>query len=187
MKKFLNALAVAGLTLALTGTPAHATTPTEPLDAQSLQKLEAIAGQPSEFLMGNTSTLEPKDGLVAHPLALDSAGCTLYPSVVHLRKSGGYGTVGAKPYTRCVAPVSRISQESTLYIIEWAGLVSKPMQTKNSTNTGQSSLTQQNVAWTCSNDHNSVFQQTTRGTITVGSKNYYTLVSTGKEKLPCGY
>jgi hypothetical protein len=185
-QKFLGPLLALGLGLTMIAAPAHASQSPHPPastehvspSADYLEELEEIAGKPTAYTPAESEV---------QLMALDPAGCTLYPSRTHLRKSGGYGTVGAKPYTRCNSRVSRISQESTLFIVEWAGLVHKPMLTKSSANQGQQNLTQTNLAWTCKNSNNSIFRQETRGTTTVGTKNYYSLVTTIKDTWGCGY
>lgn len=185
MKKSLRIVSgvVAGMiSVALLATSASAA-PSD--DADYLGQLQEIAGQPVTYQPDPSS---PVKSPTIQAKALDPYVCNLYPSAVHLRKSGNYNTAGAKPYTNCTAgtPTS-ISQTSTLYIVEWAGLVYKPMQTKTSSNTGQKKLEQQNVAWTCTNKNNSVFQQKTNGVSVQAGKSYYATVQTVKASWGCGY
>jgi hypothetical protein len=171
-------LAVSALSL-----PAHAA---DSDAADYLNELQAIAGQPVVYHPASEPISSSKKQV--QPLALDPYGCTLYPSQVHLRKSGGYSTVGAKPYTTCVAGIpSSISQTSTLYIVEWAGLYYRPVQTKTSSNTLQKKLEQQNVAYSCVNSNNSIFQQKTDRVSVQGGQSYYSTVQTIRSTLACGY
>ncbi|WP_292700257.1 hypothetical protein [Microbacterium sp. 69-10] len=152
--------------------------------ATYLNELQRIAGQPVPYELGESDSATSG----VHTMALDPYVCVLYPSQVHLRKSGGWGTVGAKPYTECSAgtPTS-ITQTSTLYIVEWAGLAYKTMQIRTVNNVGERKLEQRNVSWACLNGNNSVFQQKTNGTTVQAGKTYYSTVQTVRSTLSCGY
>jgi hypothetical protein len=155
--------------------------------AEYLDELNAIAGQSVEYTPVPGEAAD-EGAMSAKAVELDPFECNLYPSKTHLRKSGGYGTVGAKPYTICEAgkPTS-ISQTSTLYIVEWAGLSYKAMQTKSKSNHNASKLEQLDIAWSCKNWNNSVFQQKTDGVSVQRGKAYYASVSTVRNTWGCGY
>lgn len=154
-------------------------------EAQYLNELNEIAGQSVQYA---PSSIDGTQRSAQAARAVDPYVCILHPSRTHLRKSGGYGTVGAKPYTTCAAGTpSSISQTSTLYIVEWAGLSYKPMQTKTSSNRNQKKLEQKNVAWTCKNSNDSTFQQKTNGVSVQAGKSYYSTVTTVQDAHPCGY
>lgn len=170
------------ISVALLTTPAYAASSD---GADYLDQLQEIAGQPVTYQLDPSSPVESPS---IQAKGLDPYVCNLHPSQVHLRKSGNYNTAGAKPYTNCTAgtPTS-ISHTSTLYIVEWAGLVYKPMQTKTSSNKGQKKLEQKNVAWTCKNKNDSIFQQKTDGVSVQAGKSYYATVQTVKVTWGCGY
>ena len=122
------------------------------------------------------------------PNTLDPYGCTLYPSVVHFRMSSGRRSVGAKPYTTCTAGAPAIiSQTSTLYIVEWAGLYYRTMVATTATSRGVRSLTQQNLEWFCVNSNSSRFQQETKGYSVQAGGTYQSAVITPTVDLTCGY
>lgn len=148
-------------------------------DAQEIQRLEEIAGKPTKYQE------DPKSKTTTY--AVVDSGCTLDPSQVHKRKSGNWGTVGAKPSTKCNTNVKRISHDSKLYIIEWAGLHRKEMAHKSNANTNQKSLTLTSLEWTCKNNHNSKFQQVTEGQVTTSVKTFVTTAATIKSTIDCGY
>ena len=180
--KMLCATVIALCAVGLVAAPGYASARAD--SANYLNKLEAIAGRPADYVLDGATSRSPGP----RPRALDPYLCNLHPSVVHLRKSGNYNVVGAKPYTKCTAgtPTS-ITQTSTLYIVEWAGLVYNAMLTKTSGNYGQKSYTQENVAWACYNKNSSVFQQKTNGVSVQAGKTYRATVQTTKVSLGCGY
>ncbi len=157
-----------------------------PEEAQFLDQLQEIVaeGQPSSFVPLNSAG----QGATTFGSGTDPYGCTLYPSVVHLRQSGSYKTVGAKPYTNCtIAAPNQINHSSTLYIVEWGGTVLKPMMTKSNWATNTYSLTLKSLEWSCVNSKSSTFVQKTSGSVRIGSTNYYSSVSTPYAGLACGY
>ncbi|MGP4968998.1 hypothetical protein ACTXJQ_17955 [Glutamicibacter ardleyensis] len=183
-RRIISGLFVAIFAVSAAVAPVHASETQASDTADYLAKLESIAGKPATYV----SAVQPSGNIqVAQPAANDPAGCKLFPSKTHLRKSGNYGTVGAKPYTVCNSRITSIKQSSTLYIVEWAGMYSKPMMSRDSASRGEKTLTQKNLSWTCGNSNKSKFQQVTRGTTTVGAKNYFSIVSTVKDTWACGY
>ncbi|MFB8370695.1 hypothetical protein ACFC25_15185 [Pseudarthrobacter sp. NPDC055928] len=154
-----------------------------PEEVAELQKLQKIAGQPAIYkqLAGETT------GEMITTQAFDPYVCTLYPSVVHPRQSSGYGSVGAKPYTKClVGTPSQISHSSVLYIVEWCGLSWVPMASRGQTGYNTRSLTLTSLEWFCKNWNTSTFVQTTNGTSVQAGRTYYSSVSTVKTPLSCG-
>lgn len=110
--------------------------------------------------------------------------CTLYPSVVHQRKSGNYGTVGNKPYTKCDVPVTSIHQSTTVYKTAWWGNVNSGTFTGG--NGGEASYTQKNVAVTCTNSLSTTWFAVTDGTIVYNGTTYYSEVITDYATYDCG-
>lgn len=151
-------------------------------DSGYMKELEAIAGEPQDY-----TPVTDKSAGNFQTMALDPYKCTLWPSEVHLRKSGGWQTAGAKPYTKCTAGApSHISQSSTLYMVEWAGLSYVHLTTKTVSNGGVRSLTQRNVEWRCKNSNNSRFNQQTKGYSVQGGRNYQSAVQTPIVSQKCG-
>lgn len=151
-------------------------------EVAELQKLQKIAGQPVVYQQASGETAS---GMITTQ-AFDPYVCTLYPSVVHLRQSSGYGSVGAKPYTNClVAPPSHISHSSVLYMVEWGGLSWIPMASRGQTGYNTRSLTLTSLEF-CKNWNTSTFVQTTNGTSVQAGRTYYSSVSTVKTPLSCG-
>jgi hypothetical protein len=153
-----------------------------------LDALRAIAGTPVEY-SSESAERTSQSMTTSAGAQLDPFVCTLYPSEVHLRKSGGYGTAGAKPYTTCTAGTpSRITHRSTLFMVEWAGLSYvnlKEGPTQTGANTRSMTLT--SFAWACKNSNNSKFMQTTDGTSIQQGTTYYSSVSTPvTDNLACG-
>jgi hypothetical protein len=176
VKKLVCSVIVAALAVLLMASPAAADEPTP----DYLDELQRIAGQ--------AVTYEPVDTDGLRALALDPFTCTLYPSVVHFRTSSGRRSVGAKPYTRCTTGTpTTISQTSTLYIVEWAGAVYKPMVTRTATSRGVRNLDQKNVEWFCANGNSSRFQQETKGYSIQAGRTYQSAVLTARVDLSCGY
>ena len=108
----------------------------------------------------------------------------LYPSVVHQRASGNYGTVGNKPYTNCDVPVTSIHQSTTVYKTAWWGNVDSGTFTGG--NSGESTYTQKNVAVTCTNSLSTTWFAVTDGTLVYGGTTYYSEVITPYNTYDCG-
>lgn len=175
-RSILGSLLAALMMLCL-APPASAQQP----ETDYLSELQRIAGESADYQQTPTET----DFRV---LALDPFQCTLYPSVVHLRTSSGRRSVGAKPYTSCLAGApSIISQTSTLYIVEFAGVVYKRMTSATATSRGVRSLNQRNVEWFCVNSNSSRFQQETKGYSVQAGRTYQSAVITARVDLACGY
>ncbi len=138
-------------------------------------------GSPAEYQPG-----DPGADTV-DTMAVDYYNCTLYPSVIHKRKSGSYNTVGAKPYTICTQGTpTRITHKSTLYKARWLGLNWESMVTKSNSGTNTRKLTLKTVEWRCRNSNNSNFIQRTSGTSVQAGRTFYANVSTTKTRLSCG-
>jgi len=193
-KKVLGLLAWAMASLILTSAPAAYAAPKDgqvnpaerkatPEEVAQLQKLQRIAGQPVTYQHSDGGTTS---GMITAQ-AFDPYVCTLHPSVVHARQSSGYGSVGAKPYTKClVGTPSQISHSSVLYIVEWGGLSWVPMASRGQTGYNTRSLTLTSLEWSCKNGNTSTFVQTTNGTSVQAGRTYYSSVSTVKTSLGCG-
>lgn len=194
-RKLSGLLAVLAITgLVLTSAPAASAAPKEgtgkaaerkatPKEVAELQKLQKIAGQPVVYQQVSGGTTS---GMITTQ-AFDPYVCTLYPSVVHLRSSSGYGSVVAKPYTKClVATPSQITHSSVLYMVEWGGLSWVPMASRGQTGYSTRSLTLTSLEWFCKNRNNSTYVQTTNGTSVQAGRTYYSSVSTVKSPLGCG-
>jgi hypothetical protein len=189
----LAALAITGLVL--TSAPAANAAPKEgagksaerkatPKEVAELKKLQKIAGQPVIYQPAPT---EATSGMITTQATFDPYVCTLYPSVVHLRASSGYGSVGAKPYTKClVGTPSQITHSSVLYMVEWGGLSWVPMASRGQTGNYTRSLTLTSLEWFCKNRNTSRYVQTTNGTSVQAGRTYYSSVSTVKSPLGCG-
>lgn len=153
-------------------------------DENYLDELQRIAGRSAAY-----QPYHDTDPRSAQPMAtLDPFQCTLYPSVVHPRTSAGKKSVGAKPYTSCkTGRPTIISQTSTLYIVEWAGLRYKQVDRKTGTSRGVASLTQKNIEFHCKSNNTSRFQQETKGYSVQLARTYQSAVITPRVDLPCGH
>lgn len=124
------------------------------------------------------------DGLAAGRVAAATVKygpCTLYPSPIRIRTNG---KVGTKPQTKCSVPVTRIEHSTDMRyksFIWW-----KLKGTKNSSNTGQKTLQQKNVEFTCVSDEKTGWGSTTAGKIVYGGKTYYARVYPARVSLKCG-
>ncbi|MFZ4842999.1 hypothetical protein [Mycetocola saprophilus] len=147
--------------------------------SETLAELERIAGQPAQYVPDASSGVSTR--------ALDPFVCTLYPSVVHARKSGNYDTVGAKPYTKCQGGTpSLISMSSTLYMVEWAGLSYVKLQGATVSDQNVREFTMKNLAWICKNKNSSRFMQETKGYSVQRGKTYYSAVASRIDTIACG-
>lgn len=152
-----------------------------------MKELERIAAQPQAYQATDTAGAPAGQVTTAAARQLDPYRCTLYPSVVHSRKSGNWNTVGAKPYTRCTAGTPRsIQQSSTLYMVEWAGLSYRQLDTDTASTTYKRDLVQKNVAWQCKNKNRSRFNQQTKGVSIQAGRTWQTAVQTPIVTLECG-
>lgn len=176
MKILRSALSIAILLVLIAAAPAVAGEPRP----QRLDDLRRIASQGAVYMIADATPAQ-----VATP---DPYQCTLYPSVVHFRTSSGRRSVGAKPYTTCLAGTpTLISQTSTLYIVEWAGAAYKPMASTTVSARGSRNLTQKNVEWFCVNGNSSRFQQETKGYSVQAGNTYHSVATTPRVDLACGY
>jgi hypothetical protein len=184
--RVLAGFAIGVLSVGLLAAPASAATDRgDEGKAQYLEQLEASAGNPSKY-----TPTAPVGGDSVRTLAIepDYFNCTLFPSQVHLRKSGNFSVAGAKPYTECVAGTpSSISQTSTLYIVEWGGLAYKQMASMSAGNYNSRRLEQKNINYTCINGNTSLFQQETSGISVQNGRSFRSSVTTIRSSLPCGY
>lgn len=123
-------------------------------------------------------------GPTALAAAVSYGPCTLYPSVMYLRKSSNYSNVGTKPYTRCEVPVSSIRHSTDLRyksFIWW-----RKATTKTGGNSGVASYTQKNVEYRCVSSESTGWSGTTAGTIVYGGRTYYARVYQAVKTLDCG-
>lgn len=123
----------------------------------------------------------------ASPAAKVAAGeaqygpCTLKPSRVYMRSSGG---MGAKPVTECTVPVSSIRHQTDLryeWLTFWWLQDSYPAG-----NSGLARLEQKNVQWACNGDDSTTWAGTTVGTIVYGGQTYFARVYQIPRDLACG-
>lgn len=151
------------------------------VQAQQLRRLEEIAGRERVYQE------VPTPGMKS-PQYYISSDCKLKPERVHKRRSGNYGTVGAKPQTVCTSSTpTSIRHTSTLYIVELGGLRYKKMATVSGGNRNTKSYQTKNLEWSCRNKNNSKFQQHTIGVIVVNGRTLQTSAQTVKSVLDCGY
>lgn len=123
-------------------------------------------------------------GNTARATSIQYGPCTLYPSVMYLRKSSNYRNVGTKPYTKCEVPVSSSNHSTDLRyksFIWW-----RKATTKSGGNTGVASYTQRNVEYRCVSNESTGWSGTTAGTISYGGKKYYARVYQPVKTLACG-
>lgn len=126
----------------------------------------------------------PASGASGGVTPLAAGPCTLYPSKVHQRKSGNYGTVGNKPYTECSVSVASIHQSTTVYKTAWWGNVDSG--TFPGGNRNVSTNTQRNVEVTCTNSLSTTWFAVTDGTVVYGGTTYYSEVITPYNTYDCG-
>ena len=125
-------------------------------------------------------------GKLVSPMVTDPAGCTLYPSVAYLRASYSYGAVGAKPYTKCDYPVTRISQQVQFYTVEWWGGSTAVGPVISGGNYNSASYTQFTTGFICVNRNSTTWWARTTGYVIVGGTTYYSEVGTSYKQLDCG-
>jgi hypothetical protein len=107
--------------------------------------------------------------------------CTLYPTVIYLRTSGG---LGAKPYTICEVPVTSIHQTTDLRYEWWLWWLLADSYSGG--NSGEMRYAQRNVQWMCDGDEETTWAGTTLGTIVYGGQTYYARVYQTPVDKPCG-
>lgn len=188
----LAALAITGLVLSSAPAANAAPTPESsgvvqhkatPKEVAELQKLQKIAGKPVTYQQAPSGT----SGKVVTTQGFDPFVCNLHPSVVHPRSSSNKGSVGAKPYTKCLAGTpSRITHTSVLYMVEWFGLSWVPLASKPQTGANTRYMQLNSLEWFCNNRNTSTFAQKTSGTSVQLGRTYYASVSTVKTPLACG-
>lgn len=108
--------------------------------------------------------------------------CTLEPTRIYMRTSGG---LGAKPYTTCEVPVSSIRQDTDLrykWWFWWWLADSYP----GPGNQGQKRYEQKNVQWQCRGSDSTTWAGTTVGTIVYGGETYYARVYQAPSDQNCG-
>jgi hypothetical protein len=185
-----NILAVTGLMLVLASGATPAVASDVPVSDSAASIIESAPDAYRSTTGPKVRSSSGEAGLSAadvSALALGPYACTLYPSVVHLRKSGAYNTVGAKPYTKCtLGTPSLITHTSKLYKERWLGTNWELMVTKSNSAANVKTLTLKTVAWTCQNGNDSSFMQRTSGTSVEAGHTYYANVSTAETELACG-
>ncbi|WP_159612447.1 hypothetical protein [Glutamicibacter sp. JC586] len=155
-------------------------------------KLFQEEGPPVSYVEANSpeEAVKKLDALES-PLLIGTAAATKYgpcilkPEYLHLRKSGGYETVGYKTKTTCTSAVTSVKHETDLrrkFMIWWK----KAGNTTTSVSRGEKSLYQQNVKFTCKNTKATNWSGTTLGTIVYKGKNYFARVYAPVKKLACG-
>lgn len=124
-------------------------------------------------------------GARARAASVEFGPCTLYPSVMYLRKSTGYRGVGTKPYTKCDYAVASIHHDTDLRyksFIWW-----RKAKSKDGGNRGVASYTQKNIEYTCVSSESTAWTGTTAGTIvTNAGRTYYARVYQPVKTLDCG-
>lgn len=112
--------------------------------------------------------------------------CTLNPSVLHLRTSGGRNTLGTKPTTDCSVPVTSIRHNTELrykwLLVFWWLAASYP----GPGNQGERRYEQKNVEWQCNGTDSTTWAGTTLGTIVYGGQTYYARVYQDPVDEACG-
>lgn len=186
MKKIIAALVTAGVAVAIALPASPATAVTE--EAPSVDLSHVGEQVPGAFAptgpQGFTAKSATPGG--AHILAAEYGPCKLYPSVVHLRASSAYGTVGNKPYTKCDVPVTSIHQETKIYKTAFFGSVNLDQGTYSGGNRGVANYTQKNVDRRCDNQLSTTWFAVTDGTVVYGGKTYYSEVISSHETYNCG-
>lgn len=107
--------------------------------------------------------------------------CTLYPTLIYLRTSGG---LGAKPYTDCTVPVSSIRHNTDLRYqwLSWWRLAASYA----GGNSGEKRYEQRNVQWQCHGTDSTTWAGTTLGTIVYDGETYYARVYQTPTTKDCG-
>lgn len=108
--------------------------------------------------------------------------CWLRPHGVHTRKSGNWGTVGAKPETECEVPVSVIRHETTLrysWYIWWLQAGRTHVETDSTSQSVE-------LEYKCRGKEMTTWTGTTLGTIVFRGHRYYARVYHGVRDLKCG-
>lgn len=181
------------------GTAVASSQPPAPTpDSASAELTAEIAGagtstEPSPYVKASSpaQAMEILDALespqTASPSAKAAAAsvqygpCTLYPTLIYLRTSGG---LGAKPYTDCTVPVSSIRHNTDLryqWLSWWRLAASYP-----GGNSGEKRYEQRNVQWQCHGTGSTMWAGTTLGTIVYGGKTYYARVYQNPTTKDCG-
>lgn len=145
-------------------------------------RAEALA-----LLLPEFQTARPKP-IIEVPSNMSSAKygpCWLRPHGVHTRKSGSWGTVGAKPETECKVPVSVIRHETTLrysWYIWWLQAGWAHVETDTNSKWFQSV----ELEYKCRGKEMTTWTGTTLGTIVFRGHRYYARVYHGVRDLACG-
>ena len=147
--------------------------------------------QPVEYVElpepGNIDAIQDSSSAqrLSSPAGVNYGPCLLSLEYLHLRKSGGYQTVGYKAKTTCSEIVESIHHDTDLrykFSVWWL----KAGSTTSSSNRFQRSLYQQNVAFPCKNNNNTTWSGTTAGTIIHKGKPYYARKYVPVNTLACG-
>jgi len=144
-------------------------------------RVEALSLLPETF-----PRTRPK-GLIEIPSDMSAAKygpCWLYPHGVHTRKSGNWGTVGAKPETECQVPVSVIRHETTIrysWYIWWL----QAGKTHVETDTNSKWFQSLELEYKCRGKGMTTWTGSTLGTIVFHGHKYYARVYHGVRDLAC--
>lgn len=142
---------------------------------EALQRLAPLtaAGRPSALIEVPGSTTAVKYG-----------PCWLHPHRVHLRKSGSWSIVGAKPETRCNRTVSVIRHETTLryaWYIWWLQAGRRHVEQEPQTS-GFQSL---EYEFNCRGREMTTWTGTTLGIVIYRGHRYYARAYHGVQDLAC--
>lgn len=148
--------------------------------------LTIVPGQTLLFETGPDGAINREPVSKSRTAKLVSYGpCVLYPSVTYLRESTGYNAIGAKPYTKCSTPVSKITHNANIYTVEWWG-ASILVRNFAGSNYNSASYQPLDLVYYCKNKNTSRWWTVTSGTTVYGGKTYYSSVATAISEWPCG-
>lgn len=205
MLAHVGKIAILSLTLTLTVAPPTsegATTKRAP--AAGRNQVEPKSASPNSATPGvryvradtraeAVAMLQPNLGLVQPGAVIEIPGdlsaakygpCWLYPHKVHTRKSGNWGTVGAKPETDCKEPVSVIRHETTVryaWYLWWL----QAGRTHVETDTNSTWFQSLELEYKCRGKGMTTRTGTTLGTIVFHGHRYYARVYHGVRDLDC--
>jgi RHS repeat-associated protein len=149
----------------------------------SLDPLLSTTLQPYAYADDNpVSQTDPTGAFEENP-----ANCYMQAQGVHLRKSGGYNTVGYKTLIKCAIPVREIEVISQMCKLEWGGLICKYQgEPEVATNRNESSLLQKNLAVDCVNNKETSWTCHSHGQYRYGNKWYPGDAAPTPQPLACG-
>ncbi|MFE3195443.1 hypothetical protein ACFXHA_41025 [Nocardia sp. NPDC059240] len=124
----------------------------------------------------------------------DPANCHLQVPYPHLRKSGGYSTIGFKPITRCEFPgmVQTVHNEMKLVQVydywfgTWEEHLGSPISDNPVYDANKQEWVSKNFAMTCKTGGMHAFIGETVSTIVEGGQTYYATAYSVVVQLPCG-